>query len=100
MAILSRHYNDNRAKIQALFDFAKLSRSFNLALCYVELSDSFDSQTLAVGELLLSVACPDVMKTVPKEHRFNEVSYAISSSLQLNQDIQELKRLIANPIKE
>lgn len=100
MTVLAKHYNSNRYKVESIIDLVKLSKAFNVGLVYIELNERFDNIYLALGELLLTLACPEVMKSIPKEYRYNEVSYAISSSRVLNQDVQELKKHLQKPIRE
>ncbi|ENO8811616.1 hypothetical protein ACRTC3_11725 [Photobacterium damselae] len=100
MTVLANHYNTNRYKIESIIDLAKVSKTFNVSLVYIELNERFDDIYLALGELLLTLACPEVINAIPKDHRYNEVSYAISSSRTLNQDVQELKRHLQKPIRE
>lgn len=100
MAILVQHYHNNRHRIELLLNFAEISNSYNILLCYANINEQHENPTLAIGELLLTLTCPDVIKHIPKERRFNEISFAISASAQLKKDIHQFKQTVHKAIRE
>ncbi len=99
MTQLIQHYHDNRERLAAVFEFSALATSFNVLLCYGELHSHFAPPKTALADLLLTLACPELMKSIPKKLRANEVRTAISRSSQLRDDILTLQGQLQRAIR-
>lgn len=97
-------YQDHRAqRIEPFLAFAAQARQYNIALCYLMAQGNNDEHNTifnTLGELLLSVACPELWQEIPLTLRHHEVQQAAALSHALREDIKRLRYVIYYPIKE
>ncbi len=97
-------YQQQRAlRIVPLLDFASQLQHHNIAQCYLcpqKEQDAPSTLTETLGELLLSVACPESWQDMPLTQRRYHAQQAIALSSLLRDDIFTLRDNILCPVKE